>query len=167
MSFTPSVVALNNSTLRRAGKPVTKVAPIAYSPWTLTRIPGVIALAALAVSGCGAGSDKRLSEAEFTQRADSICKGAEAKRATTDPFDLEKLAEQMLRNLRDMSPPSAIEPEFNAWVASLEDIRATAIAYVDASTTAERRAAGARASAAIQRGYKTQATFPLPGSCKS
>src|SRR6185295_6321306 len=50
--------------------------------------------------------------------------------------------EQMLRNLRDISPPSAIEPEFKAWIASLEDIRTTAIAYVDASNTAERRAAG-------------------------
>ena len=91
-----------------------------------------------------------------------ICKGAEAKRATTDPFDLENLAEQMLRNFRDISPPSAIEPEFKAWIASLEDVRTTAIAYVDASNTAERRAAGARASAAIQRVYKTQETFPLP-----
>ena len=133
----------------------------------MTRIAGIIALAALAVSGCGAGSDNRLSEAEFNQRADVICKGAEAKRATTDPFDLEKLAEQMLRNLRDISPPSAIEPAFNAWLASLEDIRTTEIAYIDASNTAERRAAGARASAAIQRVYKTQETFPLPESCKS
>ena len=131
------------------------------------RIVGILALAALAASGCGAGSDKRLSEAEFNQRADVICKGAEAKRATTDPFDLEKLAEQMLRNLRDISPPSTIEPEFKAWLASLEDIRTTEIAYVDASNTTERRAAGARASAAIQRVYKTQETFPLPRSCKS
>ena len=134
---------------------------------TLMRIAGIIALAALVASGCGAGSDKRLSEAEFSQRADAICKGAEAKRATTDPFDLENLAEQMLRNFRDISPPSAIEPEFNAWLSSLEDIRTTEIAYVDASNTAERRAAGARASAAIQRVYKTQETFPLPRSCKS
>ena len=133
----------------------------------MTRIAGIIALAALAASGCGAGSDKRLSEAEFNQRADVICKGAEAKRATTDPFDLEKLAEQMLRNLRDISPPSTIEPEFKAWLASLEDIRTTEIAYVDAPNTAERRAAGARASAAIQRVYRTQETFPLPRSCKS
>ena len=133
----------------------------------MTRIAGIIALAALAASGCGAGSDGRLSEAEFNQRADVICKGAEAKRAKTDPFDLEALAEQMLRNLRDIKPPSAIEPEFDAWVASLEDIRTTAIAYVDASNAAERRAAGARASAAIQRVYKTQETFPLPRSCKS
>ena len=124
-------------------------------------------MAALAASGCGAGSDNRLSAAEFSQRADVICKGAEAKRATTDPFDLEKVAEQMLRNLRDISPPSAIEPEFKAWIASLDNIRTTAIAYVDASNTAERRAAGARASAAIQRVYKTQETFPLPKSCKS
>ena len=108
-----------------------------------------------------------MSEAEFSQRADVICKGAEAKRATTDPFDLEKLAEQELRNLREISPPFAIEPEFNAWLASLEDIRTTAIAYVDASNTAERRAARSRASAAIQRVYKTQETFPLPRSCKS
>ena len=92
---------------------------------------------------------------------------AEAKRATTDPFDLEKLAEQELRNLRDIAPPSAIEPEFRAWVVSLEDVRTTAIAYVDASNTADRQAAGARASAAIQRVYKTQETFPLPRSCKS
>ena len=119
------------------------------------------------MSGCGAGSDQRLSEAEFNQRADVICKGAEAKRATTNPFDLENLAEQMLRNFRDVSPPSAIEPEFNAWLASLEDIRTTEIAYVDASNTAKRRAAGARASAAIQRVYKTQETFPLPRSCQS
>ena len=124
--------------------------------------------AALVASGCGgAGSDKRLSEAEFNQRVDVICKGAEAKRATTDPFDLEKLAEQELRNLRDISPPSAIEPEFNAWLVSLETSRTTAIAYVDASNTAEKRAAGARVSAAIQRVYKTQETFPLPKSCKS
>ena len=133
----------------------------------MTRIAGIVALAALVASGCGAGSDKRLSEAEFSQRADVICKGAEAKRATTDPFDLEKLAEQELRNLRDITPPSAIEPEFNAWVDSLEDIRTTAIAYVDASNTAARRAAGSRASAAIQRVYKTQEAFPLPRSCKS
>ena len=133
----------------------------------MRRIAGIIALAALALSGCGAGSDNRLSEAEFNQRVDVICKGAEAKRATTDPFDLEKLAEQMLRNLRDISPPSAIEPEFKAWLASLEDSRTTEIAYVDASTTAERRAAGARVSAAIQRVYKTQETLPLPRSCKS
>ena len=133
----------------------------------MTRIAGIIALAALAASGCGAGSDKRLSEAEFNQRVDAICKGEEAKRATTDPFDLEKLAEQMLRILRDIKPPSAIEPEFKTWLASLEDTRTTAIAYVDASNTAERRAAGARASAAIQRVYKTQETFPLPRSCKS
>lgn len=132
----------------------------------MTRIAAIIALAAL-VAGCGAGSDKRLSNAAFSQRADAICKGAEARRATTDPFDLEKLAEQMLRNLREISPPSAIEPEFKAWIASLEDIRTTAIAYVDASSTSERRAAGARASAAIQRVYKTQETFPLPKSCKS
>ena len=131
------------------------------------RIVGILALAALAASGCGAGSDKRLSEAEFNQRTDVICKGAEAKRATTDPFDLEKLAEQMLRNLRDISPPSTIEPEFKAWLASLEDIRTTEIAYVDAPNRAERRAAGARASAAIQRVYRTQETFPLPRSCKS
>jgi hypothetical protein len=131
----------------------------------LTRIAGIIALAALAASGCGAGSDKRLSE--FEQRVDVICKGAEAKRATTDPFDLEKVAEQMLRNLRDVNPPAAVAPEFNAWLASLENVRITAIAYVDASNTAERRAAGARASAAIQRVYKTQETFPLPRSCKS
>ena len=115
----------------------------------------------------GAGSDNGLSEAEFNQRADVICKGAEAKRATTDPFDLEKLAEQELRNLRDISPPSAIEPEFRAWLVSLENVRTTAIAYVDASNTAEKRAAGARVSAAIQRVYKTQETFPLPKSCKS
>ena len=70
----------------------------------------------------------------------------------------------MLRNLRDISPPSAIEPEFKTWLASLEDSRTTAIAYVDASTTAERRAAGARVSAAIQRVYKTQETLPLPRS---
>jgi hypothetical protein len=73
----------------------------------------------------------------------------------------------MLRNLRDISPPSAIEPEFNAWLASLENVRTTAIAYVDASNTAQKRAAGARASAAIRRVYKTQETFPLPRSCKS
>lgn len=133
----------------------------------MTRIAGFVALAALAASGCGGGSGTRLSAAEFNQRADVICKGAEAKRATTDPFDLENLAEQMLRNLRDISPPSAIEPEFKAWIASLEDIRTTAIAYVDASNTTERRAAGARASAAIQRVYKTQESFPLPRSCKS
>ncbi len=124
-------------------------------------------MAALAVSGCGAGSDERLSEAEFNRRADVICKGAEAKRATTDPFELEALAEQMLRNLRDINPPSVIEPEFKAWLASLEDSRTAAIAYVDAANRAERRAAGARASAAIQRVYKTQETFPLPRSCKS
>jgi hypothetical protein len=133
----------------------------------VTRIAGIVAVAALVAGGCGAGSDKRLSEAEFEQRADVICKGAEAKRATTDPFDLEEVAEQMLRNLRDISPPSAIEPEFDAWVASLENVRTTAIAYVDASNTAQRRAAGARASAAIQRVYKTQEAFPLPRSCKS
>ena len=133
----------------------------------MTRIAGVIALAALAASGCGAGSHTRLSEAEFNQRADVICQGAEAKRATTDPFDLEKVAEQMLRNFRDINPPSAIEPEFKAWLASLEDVRTTAIAYVDASNTAQKRAAGARASAAIQRVYKTQETFRLPESCKS
>ena len=133
----------------------------------MRRIAGIIALAALAASGCGEGSDQRLSEAEFNQRADVICKGAEAKRATTNPFDLENLAEQMLRNFRDINPPSAIEPEFNAWLASLEDIRTTEIAYVDASNTAKRRAAGARASAAIQRVYKTQEMFPLPRSCKS
>ena len=133
----------------------------------MTRIAGIIALAALVASGCGAGSDKRLSEAAFNQRVDVICEGAAAKRTTTDPFDLEKVAEQMLRNLRDVRPPSAIEPEFNAWLASLEDIRTTAIAYVDASNTAERQAARARASAAIERVYKTQEAFPLPRSCKS
>ena len=126
-----------------------------------------MALAVLAASGCGAGSDQPLSVAEFNQRADVICKGAEAKRATTDPFDLENLAEQMLRNFRDISPPSAFEREFKTWLASLEDTRKTAIAYVDASNTAERRAAGARAAAAIQRVYKTQEMFPLPRSCKS
>jgi hypothetical protein len=133
----------------------------------LARIAGVIALAALVASGCGAGSHKRLSQAEFNQRADVICKGAEAKRAATDPFDLEKVAEQMLRNLREISPPSSIETKFNAWVASLEAARTTAMAYVDASNTAQRRAAGARVSAAIQRVYKTQETFPLPESCRS
>ena len=133
----------------------------------MTRIAGISVLVALVASGCGAGSDKRLSEAEFNQRLDVICEGAEAKRATTDPFDLEKVADQMLRNLHDISPPSSVEPEFNAWLAGLEDIRTTATAYVDASNTADRRAAGARASAAIQRVYKTQETFPLPRSCKS
>jgi hypothetical protein len=133
----------------------------------LTRIAEIIAFAALVASGCGDGSDQRLSTAQFEQRADVICKGAEAKRATTDPFDLEKVAEQMLRNLHDISPPSAIEPEFNAWLASLESVRTTAIAYVDASNTAQKQAAAARASAAIQRVYKTQETFPLPRSCKS
>ena len=133
----------------------------------MTRIAGISVLVALVAGGCGAGSDKRLSEAEFNQRLDVICEGAEAKRATTDPFDLEKVADQMLRNLHDISPPSAVEPEFNAWLAGLEDIRTTAIAYVDASNTADRQAAGARASAAIQRVYKTQETFPLPRSCKS
>ena len=124
-------------------------------------------MAALAAGGCGGGSDGRLSEAAFSQRLEVICQGAAAKRATTDPFDLEDLAEQMLRNLRDISPPSEIAPEFNAWLASLENIRSTAIAYVDASSTAQRRAAGARVSAAIQRVYKTQEAFPLPDSCKS
>jgi hypothetical protein len=133
----------------------------------VTRIAGIIVLAALVAGGCGVGSDKRLSAAEFNQRADVICKGAEAKRATTDPFDLEEVAEQMLRNFRDVNPPAAIEPEFNAWLASLEDVRTTAMVYVDASNKAERRAAGARASAAIQRVYKTQEAFPLPKSCKS
>jgi hypothetical protein len=133
----------------------------------VTRVADIVAVAVLAASGCGDGSDKRLSTAEFEQRVDVICKGAEAKRATTDPFDLEKVAEQMLRNLRDMSPPADIEPEFNAWLASLENVRTTAVAYVDASSTAQKRAAGARASAAIQRVYKTQETFPLPTSCKS
>jgi hypothetical protein len=134
----------------------------------LTQIAGIIVFAALVASGCGgAGSDNRLSEAEFNQRADVICKGAEAKRVTTDPFDLERLAEQELRNLRDITPPSAIEPEFRAWLVSLEDVRTTAIAYVDASNTPERRAAGARVSAAIQRVYKTQEKLPLPKSCKS
>lgn len=133
----------------------------------VTRIAGILALAALAAGGCGAGSENRLSATDFNQRADVICKGAEAKRATTDPLDLEKIAEQMLVNLRDVSPPSAIEPEFEAWLASLENVRTTAIAYVDASNTAQKRAAGARVSAAIQRVYKTQETFPLPRSCKS
>jgi hypothetical protein len=73
----------------------------------------------------------------------------------------------MLRNLREISPPSSIETKFNAWVASLEAARTTGIAYVDASNTAQRRAAGARVSAAIQRVYKTQETFPLPESCRS
>ena len=133
----------------------------------MTRIAGLVAFAALAASGCGAGSDNRLSAAEFSQRADVICKGAEAKRATTARSTSRTSLNKMLRNLRDISPPSAIEPEFKAWIASLENIRTTAIAYVDASNTAERRAAGARASAAIQRVYKTQETFPLPRSCKS
>jgi hypothetical protein len=130
-------------------------------------LAGIVALAALAAGGCGGGSDGRMSEAEFNQRLDVICQGAAATRAKTDPFDLENLAEQMLRNLRDVSPPATIEPRFKAWLASLENIRTTAIAYVDASSTAQKRVAGARVSAAIQRAYKTQQAFPLPESCKS
>ena len=126
---------------------------------------GLIAFTLLAAGGCGDDRGARLSEAEFLRRTDALCTEGEAKRAAGKATP--ETVDELIRGLRDIQPPIRIEPEFDTWLASLENIRQTAIAVRDASSPADRRAAEARLAAAVKRIFQTQSRLPLPKSCKS
>lgn len=97
----------------------------------------VLALA----SGCGSG-EKRLSKAEFAQRADAVCRRTNrltqpAATPTTMP-GLARLAERSvppldraLRDLRALRPPEDEEATVRAWLRQLGLLRAGAVRIRD------------------------------------
>ena len=92
----------------------------------------VALLAALAAAGCGGGESAELTRAEFTAKAEAICKqlSAELDEVAGEPTSLEELApvldqglgvlEQGIDDLRDLNAPSAMDDEVGYWIGRLE-----------------------------------------------
>lgn len=82
--------------------------------------------AAVVLSGCGGGSS-RLSQAEFTRRADAICRDFQERvNLLLEPRDLSELAnvvaqtlpilENGLAEIRELEPPADLEDTVDQWL---------------------------------------------------
>lgn len=93
----------------------------------------VAAVAAVALSGCRAEDEGRLSKDEFLRRANAICKQSSAATAAiappslADPVAVERaigevvrIQRRALRNLRKLEPPARDEPGVEEWLHNIE-----------------------------------------------
>lgn len=92
----------------------------------------LVFLAVLVVAGCGGGGGAELTKAEFTAKANAICKqlSAELDDIAGEPTSLEELApvldqglgvlEAGIEDLRDLNAPAAMDEGVEHWIGRLE-----------------------------------------------
>lgn len=89
-------------------------------------------LAVLVVAGCGSGESKELTKADFTAKANAICKqlSADLDQIAGEPASLPELApvldqgldvlEQGIDDLRALNAPAALDAKVEHWIEQLE-----------------------------------------------
>jgi hypothetical protein len=92
----------------------------------------VLAVAALALGGCGGSSPKPLTRAELTAKADAICKIVSAKLATKTVNSVQGIArtapelasfEQLaLNELSKLVPPATLESDWKMFIAGAQTL---------------------------------------------
>jgi len=100
------------------------------------RAAAVVALAALAVSGCGGGGGKtqRLSRDEYVAKADAICAQAvKQQKALPTPSSIDEIPayvdkalpviDDAIAKIRKLKPPVTMEQGVKAWLDQTEATR--------------------------------------------
>jgi hypothetical protein len=132
----------------------------------------LLAVAALAVAGCGGGGDNSsssssngsaatLSKGDFQKQANAICKDVNDKvNALDTPSGFEDvgpyadkviaITDDAVSRLRALKPPSELQDDWNSWLGYAAGLHDTAQQLKDAAAkkdTAALKAAGEEASA--------------------
>jgi hypothetical protein len=97
------------------------------------RRASLLLLGIVVLAGCGGGSGKRLSKAEYASKADAICgKYNQQTKSLQNPSNLSDLADvadktlpilgNALKDLRKLKPPANEQATVDQWLTQVENL---------------------------------------------